>query len=75
MACIHLLLMLATGSGINMHGKSRRYLYIAFIYNVCYTLALFWMLLFYVGTEELLEVGVQMGILMSHRSRQHPLHC
>jgi len=31
------------------------YLYIAIIYNVCYTLALFWMLLFYVGCEELLE--------------------
>lgn len=31
--------------------------YIAFIYNVCYAMALFWMLLFYVGTEELLHVS------------------
>mmetsp|Transcript_18411 Transcript_18411/g.46560 ORF Transcript_18411/g.46560 Transcript_18411/m.46560 type:complete len:746 (-) Transcript_18411:337-2574(-) len=31
------------------------YGYIAFIYNVCYAVALFWMLLFYVGCEELLH--------------------
>lgn len=32
------------------------YSWIALIYNICYALALFWMLLFYVGTEELLKV-------------------
>ena len=33
-----------------------RYLYVAVIYNVCYAVALFWMLLFYVGTHDLLQV-------------------
>ncbi|KAJ9523820.1 hypothetical protein QJQ45_020008 [Haematococcus lacustris] len=31
------------------------YFYLAIIYNVCYSVALFWMLLFYVGTDELLK--------------------
>lgn len=35
---------------------SCRYPYIAFIYNLCYAVALFWMLLFYVGCDELLHV-------------------
>jgi hypothetical protein len=34
-----------------------RYVYVAVIYNFCYSWALFWMLLFYVGTEELLHVS------------------
>ncbi|GLC43913.1 hypothetical protein PLESTB_000922400 [Pleodorina starrii] len=31
------------------------YLYIAIIYNTCYTIALYYLLIFYVGCEELLE--------------------
>ncbi len=37
-------------------GTCRRFVYEAIIYNFCYSWALFWMLLFYVGTEELLKV-------------------
>ena len=33
------------------------YPYITFIYNICYMLALFWLLLLYVGTDELLKVS------------------
>lgn len=44
-----------------------RYVYVAIIYNFCYSWALFWMLLFYVGTEELLHVSAvackQLGTL------------
>jgi hypothetical protein len=35
---------------------ARSYLYIAIIYNTCYTIALYYLLIFYVGCEELLEV-------------------
>lgn len=37
--------------------RLHRYLYIAIIYNTCYTIALYYLLIFYVGCEELLEVG------------------
>ena len=33
-----------------------RYPYITLIYNICYAVALFWLLLLYVGTDELLKV-------------------
>ncbi len=50
-ACEHLPLL-----QVGDWGYTNGYGYIAFIYNVCYSVALFWMLLFYVGTEELLHV-------------------
>ena len=34
-----------------------RYPYITFVYNICYAIALFWLLLLYVGTDELLKVN------------------
>lgn len=37
------------------------YLYISVIYNVCYTIALYYLLIFYVGCEELLEVRRERG--------------
>jgi hypothetical protein len=34
-----------------------RYFYISIMYNVCYTLALYGLMLFWIGASELLQVG------------------
>lgn len=53
----------------------RRYLYVAIIYNTCYTIALYYLLLFYVGCEELLEVGGSLQYSMTTGPRAHvPKH-
>ncbi len=41
---------------LHLRSAAGRYLYIAIVYNVAYTVALYALLLFYFGCEELLEV-------------------
>lgn len=38
-----------------------RYFYISIMYNVCYTLALYGLMLFWIGASELLQVGQAPG--------------
>lgn len=41
-------------------------------YNVCYTIALYYLLIFYVGCEELLEVWANAASKSSSRVNQQP---
>lgn len=56
---------------IGVYSVASGFLYVTIIYNVCYTTALYSLLLFYIGCEEILQVG---GGPCSQPCRHHTDH-